>query len=588
MDNFSSKVSDLYKKINYFDKYGGSLIGTFFILLIFFLLLSYFSVMSRSSVIKKNWNVNKCNPSVIPFAGLINKPYNMSAFDYTSQNFSGCINNILLSIANEFIKPLTNLGSLASNSINKLVKSVDAIRNKLSSVASNFASIDNIIMGRIMNVLMPLRYMLSKIKDTIGRVQGTLVTSLFTVLGTYLGIKSFIANFVNFLVLALVVLAGIITALILSFFGIPGAIPLLAIFSAVAIPTSLLIAKLSNIIDITERSVPDKPSLSMCFDEDTPIRMINGTYKPIKDVYPNELLYGNSLVTSKFKLSAKNETMYNYKNTIVSGSHSVYVNGKLIKIKDIEEAIKIEDYNKPFIYCLNTDTKVLNINEEVYCDWDEITEGNLYMLYKRLGCKFTPIFNRKDIHKYLDGGFIKGTMITLKDGSKKPIEEIQIDDILYGGTRVYGLVSITTNNMNVYNTELQGVNVVGAPNLQVYNENLGHFSHLQPISTLIDTSNKPTKLYHLLTESSRIVVNGCAFYDYNGCLDVILKIHPTTPEYKKFVKSNDDEYMTSPQFNQFANYSCRTTNKEPGILKKLFSRKERRRDKYMKMMYNKK
>jgi hypothetical protein len=587
MNEFAKKIEEVYKKINYFDKYGGSIVGTILILLIFFLLLSYFSIMSKKNIIKKNWNVEKCNPMVMPFAGFINKPYNMSSMDYTSKNFTGCINNILELIANEFIKPFTNLGSVMSSSINKLVNSVNSIRKKLNDVAKNFASIDNIIMSRIMNVLLPLRYMLIKIKDTIGRVQGTLVTSLYTILASYLGIKSYIANFVNFLVLALVVLAGIITALILSFFGIPAAIPLLTIFTAVAVPTSIFISKLSNILDITQRSVPSKPSLSSCFDENTPIRMINGTYKPIKDIYPNEILYGNTLVTAKMKLSTQGITMYKYKDTIVSGKHSVYINGKLTKIETLEEAEKIEEYNKSYIYCLNTDSKVLNINDEVYCDWDEITEGNLYILYKRLGSHFTPIFNRKDIHKYLDGGFIKGTMITMKDGSKKPIQDIQVDDILYGGTRVYGLVDITTNNLNVYNTELQGVNVIGAPNLQIYNESLGHFSHLQPLSILLDTQNKPTKLYHLLTESKRIVVNGCSFYDYNGCLDVITDIHPSTPEYKKYINSKNDEYINSPQFNQYNNYQCRKKNKEPSLLKKLFSRKERRREKYVKMLYNK-
>jgi hypothetical protein len=581
MNDFANKVNDIYKEYGYFDKYGGSIVITLFILFIFFIILSYFSVISKIEPIKKDWNNQKCNPTVIPFAGLINKPPNMSGIDFTGKNFNGCINNILASIAGIFIKPINNLGSVIQQNVNNIVNSANQIRKKISSISSNFASIDKDIMGRIMNILMPLRYMLIKFKDTLGKVHGTLTASLYTILGTYLGLKSFLASTVNFLVASLSVFAGIILALILSFFGIPAAIPLLITFTTVAVPTILLITNLKDIISLTEKSVPKKPSLSSCFDENTQIRMINGTYKNIKDVYPNEILYGNSLITSKMKLSTQGVTMYNYRNTIVSGTHSVYVNGKLTKIKDIPEAQVIDDYDKPFIYCINTDNKVININDEVYCDWDEINDGNLYILYKRLGSKFTPIFNRKDIHKYLDGGFTKDTMITMENGSKKPIQDVNIEDKIYGGARVYGTVEITTNNMNVYSTELQGIKVVGAPNLQVYNENLGHFSHLQPKSTILSIDKRPTKLYHLLTEDKRIVVDGCSFYDYNGSIDVILKIHPTTKEYKQIINNRVPDYISSPQFNN-NHYIMRPNNKKPSLWSRLFNKNERRRNKYMK------
>jgi hypothetical protein len=581
MSEFTDKVNNIYKELKYLDKYGGSIVITIIVFFIFFILLSYFSVISRIEPIKKNWNNQKCSPNVIPFAGLINKPHNMSGFDFTKKNFNECINNILESIAYQFIKPINNIGSIASSNINNIVNTANSIRTKISSMSSNFASIDKDIMGRIMNILLPLRYMLIKFKDTLGKVHGTLTASLYTMFGTYLGIKSFLGTIVKSLTASLVVFAGIILALILSFFGIPAAIPLLLIFSTVAIPTGIIIGKLKNIINLTGASVPDKPSLSSCFDEDTPIRMINGTYKPIKDIYPNEILYGNTLVTAKMKLSSKDITMYNYNDTIVSGTHSVYINGKLTKIKDVEDATIIENYDKPYIYCINTDSKVININNNVYCDWDEINDGNLYILYKRLGSKFTPIFNRKDIHKYMDGGFVKDTMITMKDGNKIPIQDVSIDDVIYGGARVYGVVEITTNNMNVYKTELQGVSVIGAPNIQTYNENLGHFNHLKPKSVIIPMEERPTKLYHILTENKRIVVDGCSFYDYNGSIDVVLKLHPTTTEYKKAMNKKP-EYLTSPQFNN-THYVMRPTNKEPGLLKRIFSSKERRRRKYMNM-----
>ena len=42
--------------------------------------------MTNSQKIKNDWINQRCNLNVIPFAGYINKPDNMSASDFTKQN----------------------------------------------------------------------------------------------------------------------------------------------------------------------------------------------------------------------------------------------------------------------------------------------------------------------------------------------------------------------------------------------------------------------------------------------------------------------------------------------------------------------
>ena len=42
----------------------------------------------------------------MPFAGIINKPDNMTSSEYTSQNFTYCIQTILKSIGNTFLEPV--------------------------------------------------------------------------------------------------------------------------------------------------------------------------------------------------------------------------------------------------------------------------------------------------------------------------------------------------------------------------------------------------------------------------------------------------------------------------------------------------
>ena len=46
--------------------------------------------MNRLKPIKADWTNQRCNPSIIPFAGLINAPPNTSKIEYTAENFSQC------------------------------------------------------------------------------------------------------------------------------------------------------------------------------------------------------------------------------------------------------------------------------------------------------------------------------------------------------------------------------------------------------------------------------------------------------------------------------------------------------------------
>ena len=92
MDNinlnaFNDYFYNIYKKNGYLDKYGGSVIATTFTLFFFFIILSYYYVMQKIDPIKENWAEERCKPSVMPFAGIINAPPNKSKLEFAQENF---------------------------------------------------------------------------------------------------------------------------------------------------------------------------------------------------------------------------------------------------------------------------------------------------------------------------------------------------------------------------------------------------------------------------------------------------------------------------------------------------------------------
>ncbi len=387
---------------------------------------------------------------------------------------------------------------------------------------------------------MPIRYIFIKLNDTFHKIQGTLVTSIYSILSGYMAIKSFIGAFIEIMIGVLFAIIAIIIPLLLFFFTAPLAIPGLIAFGIVAAFITTIIVGLSDIVDMTERSVPPKPSMNRCFDEDTNIELQNGITKKIKEVCINDILKDGSYITSTMKLSSENVTMYKYKNIIVSGTHTIIINNKHIKVSDLENAIKIEDYRKPYIYCLNTSNKVIQLGKTFFTDWDEINDSIMYSIRNKLKYKIINNFTYSDIHNILEGGFHSKTQLELIDGSSIFISKLEVGNILKSGEKILGIVEISTKDIDVKKYYIQGCckyyksddsedtsesyktcSIICGPNNQVCDEDLGYFSTLD-IKTFSILQKKPEKLFHILTDSGKFMLNGIMFYDYNGCLDAII------------------------------------------------------------------
>ena len=78
--------------------------------------------------------------------------------------------------------------------------------------------------------------------------------------------------------------------------------------------------------------------------------------------------------------------MYNLNGVVVTGTHKVYCKllRRWLQVKDHPESVIIEKYDKPYLYCLNTNNNLLRINNMLFHDWDEIEKEDLFML-KKLG-----------------------------------------------------------------------------------------------------------------------------------------------------------------------------------------------------------
>ena len=520
-------IKKKYDNLNYFDQYSSSVVLFFLITITLFILCSYCFVMINVQPIKDDWINQRCKPSIIPFAGLINAPEGVSSTDFTKENFDYCTQIIIKGVTGTAVQPLTFITTMLNTLFDNIKNSLNGIRGLFNKIRLQLQAITEEIMGRIINITIPLQQIIISLKDILSKVQGTMTAGLFTLLGSYYTLKSLMGAIAQFIVTILIALAVMIASLWVVPFTWGAAAANTAIFVAISIPMALILTFMTKVLKV--QSNLKIPKIK-CFDKNTLLKMNDGSEKTIFDLEVGDILSDNNKITGKIKVETEGSEIYNLNGVIVSNSHIVRYKDKWLPVSEHPDSIKLDSYNEPFLYCLNTSSKIIVINNIYFTDWDEIYNNDIYKFNTLLSIKFNNCkqkytFKNQDIHKYFDGGFIGSTLIKLKDGTKKMIQNIEVGDVLENDENVYGLVEIDGKDIDEQCVYYLGKNILieGGCNLCFYDKSISILTTLD-----LDENNKQlkntkeNKLYHLLTDKKSFYIDGINFYDYNSSIDLFL------------------------------------------------------------------
>jgi len=521
MDNIQQSaktIKQMYEKLTYFDQYGGSVFLFIILVVILFVAVSYVAVMRNIQPIKDDWVNQRCKPQVMPFAGLINKPTNMSAIDFTGQNFTNCMQNILIGITGDAVQPITYMTLAIREVFSAIAEVIQYIRTILSSIRSNMTSIAQDILGRVANIMVPIQQILIAFKDAMNKVKGVLTAGLYTALGSYYALKAMLGAIVQMIIVILIILVALIIAMWIIPFTWPVAATMTAVFISVSIPLAIIVGFMVDVLHVqTDFSIPSVPSKpNVCFDKNATFKMADGSNKKISDIEVGDILKNNVRVNAKMILDAKGQTMYNLNGTIVSSHHQVKYNDKWIPVCEHPERKEVAWYSEPFLYCLNTSSKEIEINNNTYMDWDEVNETTANELFNYI----PNMQNLEEIHERFDGGFSSLTKIQKMDGSVVNITDIKAGDVLDKNVKVCGVVEIDNSDLKhsyVYNLG-NGCVFEGGYNLHICDKILDEKFYKNRATT----ENIEPKLYHLITEQNIFYVNDVKFYHYDSNVELLL------------------------------------------------------------------
>ena len=524
-------INNLYKGESYIDIYNTDIFITFILCLVFFIAISYFYVMNNIKPIIANWDNEKCSPSVMPFAGLINNGPNTTKLEFTAKNFSSCMHTMIGTMASEAFQPIYYMMNAFSKMFKDLSNVLNDVRAEFDKIRITIQMFSKDVMGRTMNFVIPFVSMIIGMKSMLAKVNGVLGAVEYTLFGAYMSLKSIFGVLIevaNDILLGLVV--SITAAFILAIFFPPAmevALGSIVIMGLILTPMIIIRNFADEVMGLHTSAFPGIPS---CFSANTLIQMADNTKKKISEINPGDMLYinnnnnnnnNNTKVTAILKCSALNQTIYNLDNVIVTGEHRVLHDEKgWIKVKEHEASVLVKDFKEPFVYCLNTDSKSFQINNTIFSDWDDIDEDIMNKLNSH-------IKSEKDIHLNLENGLDGNlSILNLKDGTAVLLKNIKVNDILNNGEKVVGVIKIDmTDIKDVYDYYLETTNgsyiktlIRGTRNIQlILDDNVK--KNMIENKEGFKAKNKEEYFYQLLVEGGSFIVNGIRVGDYNTGID---------------------------------------------------------------------
>lgn len=172
--------------------------------------LSYDAVVKQ---LRDNWKDNQCNPIILPFAGVIMPQPGMTTYESTVGNFNYCVKKDLAAVVSIALLPIEFVTYAITSALDLMIEGVMAAMKLLAELKSLFGSIGEIMENKLRSVAIPLVLFVAKLRDTLAKVNATILTGVFTTMTIYDIIVSGLLNVTTIVVDLLLAMAAVITAM---------------------------------------------------------------------------------------------------------------------------------------------------------------------------------------------------------------------------------------------------------------------------------------------------------------------------------------------------------------------------------------
>jgi hypothetical protein len=247
--NSKKYIYELYKDSSYLD-INSPFIILFFILILFLLFfISYINVIINTIPIKDDWENQRCNPSIMPFAGLINLPDDKTILEFTTENYNQCMKNVVKNVSSDKLEPFYNILSKTTDLFNSLIDIFNAFRQMFSFIKNQFKLFVLFVFLKISNVNISIQGLINRILNINGKYQGIFMSGAYLLDGGILLMRSTTGVVLNGIV-SIIIGLGLLVLLLFSVMVFPLALAVLVTYLVFSILFILVTNNLSNILQV--------------------------------------------------------------------------------------------------------------------------------------------------------------------------------------------------------------------------------------------------------------------------------------------------------------------------------------------------
>jgi len=301
---------------------------TIIIIFLFLLLYIFNFLVTGIQKIKDNWPKYRCQPLVMPFAGI---------FGHNSkENFAYCIQNMQKGFMEPILKPLSFNIDVLSDVTSGLTDNLNNTRNFLKDFRVSTGGAINNIFTSIGNISIEAQRVFINIKDTVGKLTGIMTTVLYTLDGSIMTMTS-------------------------AWNGPPGKLVKALCFH----PNTKLELQNGEMVAMKDVSLNSilKNGTRVCATMQISNLDENGNYVEKMYKVSNNKVYNNKL--NKVEDDEQEAIL-------VSGSHLIYdpTCKQFVHVKDLP-ASQLSEVNCDRLACLITSDHTIPIGEWIFHDWED-------------------------------------------------------------------------------------------------------------------------------------------------------------------------------------------------------------------------
>jgi len=215
-------IETLYQKRGYMDRYGGDVCISIALIVMTISITGYTNYQAVMVQAKTNWNLHRCNPIYMPFAGIIMPQPGVNALETTVTNFSYCIKQDASSVFSIATMPFEFSMYMMIQFMDGVLYAILAFMELIQWLKNQLGGIFAALYAKIIYFIIPLIEMVIHLRDMIAKINGIATTALYTAMNIYNTTVSGILNIMTILNNILITIIAIMFALIiLAFILIP-------------------------------------------------------------------------------------------------------------------------------------------------------------------------------------------------------------------------------------------------------------------------------------------------------------------------------------------------------------------------------